>query len=132
MSTTPQQFVPKVHPLDRAVEPEDPLELVAAPVAGGDPDFMLQCVIEEFAWLGWDADGLMGLFRDPGYPMLNGLAAHFGEDEVRRRVEAQLGLTGRLRFTETIADDEPEGGESDLVQVSVTRLAEPRGSATRR
>jgi hypothetical protein len=122
--TIDSQFVPKVHPLTRSAEPEDPLELVATPVEG-DPDFMLQCFLEEFFWMGWDADGLLALFRDPGYPVLNELLAHFGEEEFRRRAEALTGGSGLPCIRATVVED-PTVDEDDvpeLIQLSV-RLSE--------
>jgi hypothetical protein len=96
------------------------MELVATPVPGGDPDLMLECVVQEFAWMGCDAAALMGLFRSPAYPVLNQLLAHYGEEEVRRRVERFLGRLGGLRFRETIAEDpEPEEDEPELIQLNI-------------
>src|SRR5262245_41495249 len=104
MTTDGRNLVPKVHPLTRAVEPEDPMELVANPVVG-DPEVMLECIAQEYAWMGWDAGQLLGLFRSPNYPVLNQLLAHFGEDGVRHRVEAVLGRSGVFRFVETVVDE---------------------------
>lgn len=116
-------LIPKVHPLTRAAEVDDPLELVATPVEG-DPDFMLQCVVEEFAWMGMGTDELLGLFRSPAYPVLNQLLHHFGEDAIRERVQALLSLSGVPRFS-AVVDDEPEPNEDhepDLIQVSLGRI----------
>lgn len=119
--------VPKVHPLSRPVEAEDPLELMASPVEG-DPEIMLQAIVEEFAWLGFSTEELLGLFGNPNYPVLNHLAEHFGRDEVRRRIEARLGDTGIIRFTEVIADDPlPEEVAADeLIQLSVDKVVQGR------
>jgi hypothetical protein len=118
-------LVPKVHPLARSVEADDPLELVATPVAG-DPDYMLQCMIEEFAWMGMNAGELLGLFRNPAYPLLNQLMHHFGEDAICERVQGLLANLRGLRFS-AIVDEEPEPDEYDepeLIQVSVGRVAD--------
>jgi hypothetical protein len=118
-----EPLIPKIHPLTRPVEPEDPLELVATPVQG-DPDFMLQCLVEEFAWMGWGADELMALFRSPEYPVLNQLLQHYGEGKIRERVEGLLGRSGALRFR-AVVDDEPEPDEDEppaLIQLSVARI----------
>jgi hypothetical protein len=113
-------MVPKVHPATRDVESDDPLELVAEPVQG-DPDVMIQCLVQEFAWMGWDVDQLLGLFHSPDYPVLNQLLAFYGEAEVRRRVGAILGGLGVFRVSETI-DDDPDPDDDDgpeLIQLSV-------------
>lgn len=108
------RWAPKVHPLDRLADVEDPFELMAEPVSG-DPQVMLECMLEEFVWMGWNASQLESLFQNPGYPVLVALGEHFGEDEVRRRIQSLLARTGVLTFREVIADpdedeveDEPE------------------------
>jgi hypothetical protein len=119
-----EHLVPKVHPLTRAVEPDDPMELMASPVPG-DPDVMLACLLDEFAWLGHGADELMQLFTSPAYPLLNQLLGYFGEEEVRRRALDLLGQRGVLRFTETLAPDpdEPDDhGEPELIQLSLDKV----------
>lgn len=101
------QWVEKVHPLSREVEPEDPLELMAEPIYG-DPAEMLDGLLQEFAWMGYTKDELLGLFHHPGYPLLCELRTHFGDAEVLRQVENLLERWGTLRFRETIVEDEPE------------------------
>ncbi len=126
MSPSPEQWVPKVHPITRALEQEDPMELMATP-AQGDPEFMLQCIVEEFAWLGMGKDELLGLFHSPTYPVLNQLLAHFGAEAVRRRVEELLGRVGIFCVQESIAEgpepDEEDG--ADLIQLSLRKREEP-------
>jgi hypothetical protein len=116
--------VPKVHPLTREVEPDDPMELVANPVQG-DPEVMLQCLVQEFAWMGWDADQLLQLFHSPEYPVLNQLLAHYGPEQVRRRVESLLAETGVFRFQARVeeAPELDEDDEPDLIQISTERLS---------
>jgi hypothetical protein len=115
-------WVPKVHPATRGVEADDPLELRATP-AGGDPEVMLECLLQEFAGMGWDEEGLLSLFRSPAYPLLNELREHFGEAEVARRARALLESCGVFRFTESFVEEpEPDEGP-ELIQVSVAKLA---------
>jgi hypothetical protein len=115
-------WVPKVHPMSREMAPEDPMELVATR-APGDPDYMLQCITQEFAWMGCGMEELLALFRSPAYPVLNELLAYYGEDEIRQRVREILGRLGTFRFQETIDDEpEPEDDEPELVQLSLDRL----------
>lgn len=126
MFPSPEQWVPKVHPTTRPVEQEDPMELMATP-AQGDPEFMLQCLVEEFAWLGMGKDELLGLFHSPTYPVLNQLLAHFGAEAVRRRVEELLGRVGVFCVQESIAlDPEPDEEDgADLIQLSLRKREEP-------
>jgi hypothetical protein len=107
MTTHFENLVPKVHPLDRGMAPEDPFELVATP-AIGEPDVMLECILQEFLWMGWDAEQLLALFGNPAYPLLCELEAHYGRDEVRRRVEALVARGTRMRVTEFLEEPEPE------------------------
>jgi hypothetical protein len=95
------------------------MELVATPVQG-DPQVMLECFVQEFAWMGWDTNQLMDLFRDPGYPVLNQLMEHYGEESIRRRIQSLLGSTV-FRFSERIVEEpEPEEShESEVIQLSV-------------
>ena len=117
MSLSDERWVPKVHPLARQAEPEDPLELMAEPVSG-DPGVMLECILQEFVWMGWDEASLLGLINSPAYPVLNALRDRFGEAEVRRRVQELLGRTGTLRFREEIAVDD-EHAEPQVVPLTL-------------
>src|SRR5262245_19305051 len=77
MASPLPSLVPKVHPTSRPVEPDDPLTLHATTVAG-DPELMLHCLVQEYAWMGWDAEQILSLFRDPFYPVLHGLWCLYG------------------------------------------------------
>jgi len=114
------RFVPKVHPATRENEADDPMELVATP-ADGDPNVMLDCVIQEFAWQGYDAKELLRLFLNPEYPALNQLLDAFGPVEVRRRVDELMcgydAFRVRTRMVET--PDPREDDEPELVELTV-------------
>jgi hypothetical protein len=109
MESDPQRFIPKVHPLVRAAEPDDPMTLNATAVAG-DPDVLIRALVQEYAWMGWDAGQIAGLFRDPFYPMLHGLLQAFGEAGIRARIDAVINGRGVFRFRATVheAPDESE------------------------
>jgi hypothetical protein len=113
-------MVPKTHPMTREVEADDPMELMANHVPG-DPDVMLECLVQEFAWMGWGLEQLLGLFRSPEYPVLNQMLGHYGEAEIRRRVSELLGRIGVYRFRETIVEDEPDDHDDapELIQITV-------------
>ncbi|MFO0847655.1 MAG: hypothetical protein U0871_03705 [Gemmataceae bacterium] len=120
-------LVPKVHPLARPADTDDPMEVVATPVLG-DPEYMLGCMVEELAWAGLAADEVLGLFRSPAYPVLNELLGHYGEEEVGRRVRELLGNFGGFRVTAHV-DDEPDPDLDDgpeLIQLTVRRTADGR------
>jgi hypothetical protein len=109
-------LVPKVHPLSRAATEEDPFELMAEPVPG-DPVVMLECILQEFAWMGYGREQLLGLFHHPGYPVLCQLREYFGDEGVRRQVDELVARWGVLRFRETIVEPEDEPDDHDLVQL---------------
>ncbi len=111
MTPAPDRFVLKVHPATRAVEPEDPMMMCATP-APGDPDVMLECVVMEYAGLGWDVDRVLGLFRNPEYPALHALWRALGDAAVRDRVTQLLRRTGVFRCDEFIEDTQ-EPAEDD-------------------
>jgi hypothetical protein len=118
----PPRLVPKVHPATREAGPEDPYEPHAT-ATPGDPEVLLRCLVQEYAWMGWDAGQILALFDDPFYPALQGLLDLYGEEGVRRRVEALLGRTGVWHFRASVreapGDDEDEAA---LVEVGVSRL----------
>jgi hypothetical protein len=122
MSTA--KLTPKVHPLTRGIEADDPMELMAE-AAPGDPDVMFECIVSEFAWMGWSTDELIRLFHEPGYPVLNQLLELFGEVEVRRRLEQLVAGVGVFRVSEVI-DDEPEPQEPELIELNIRGSAESR------
>ena len=117
MDRSSTRFVPKVHPVARPVEPEDPFTLNATPVPG-DPDLMIRAVVREYAWLGWSADQILSLFRDPFFPVLHGLRQTLGDDELRNRIASVVETFGVFRFRSTIVecseDEETESFDLDL------------------
>lgn len=119
-----ESWVEKVHPLTREVEPDDPMELMASAVPG-DPEVMLECLIDEFAWIGCDAEELAAMFASPEYPVLNQLLGHFGPDGVRRRVEERLAQRSVVCFREVVVegpdDDDHEQGP-ELIQLSLDKV----------
>jgi hypothetical protein len=131
MDSDSGQFVPKVHPATRSVEPDDPLDLNATLVAG-DVDLMFRSVVQEYAWMGWGTAPILGLFRDPFYPVLHGLWEALGEEETRARIEAVLARTGVIHFHATVHETEPDESdlEPDLVTIGIPAvLLGPCGTA---
>jgi hypothetical protein len=115
METDTQRFVPKVHPLSREAEPDDPMTLNATAVAG-DPDVLIRSLVQEYAWIGWDAGQVAELFRDPAYPMLHGLLRAFGEAGIRERIDAVFNRRGVVRFRATVVEAPEESGP-DVIQI---------------
>src|SRR5690348_11041295 len=122
-----ERLVPKVHPATRPVEPGDPLSLHATELAG-DPELMLQCLVQEYAWDGWDAEQILRLFRDPFYPALHNLWCLYGEAGLRDRLLAVVGQTGIWRFQTTVRE-EPEtvDQEPELIPLGIRSCQADKG-----
>jgi hypothetical protein len=117
MSSSSQRLVPKVHPATRPAEPEDPWALHATPAAG-DPEVMLECLVQEYAWMGWDIEQIMALFRDPFFPALHALWRGCGEECIHERVARVLQRMSVFRFR-SVVHDEPERTEPVLIELGV-------------
>jgi len=129
MDSSSERLIPKVHPATRPVEADDPFTLHATAVAG-DPEVMLECVVQEYAWMGWDGEQVLGLFHSPFYPALNALLHHYGEDGVRRRVAAVLGRMGVFRFSGTVRDEpDRDDEEPELIQVGLAGSLKSKGDS---
>lgn len=116
-------LAPKVHPLARLAEADDPMELMADTVPG-DPDFMLECLISEFAWSGHSAHEVLQLFDNPGYPVLGQLREFHGDAVIRDRVRSLFDNLRAVRVTAVVdenADDDHEDDGPELIQLSVRR-----------
>jgi hypothetical protein len=125
---TDERFVPKVHPASRPIEADDPFSLHVTAV-GGDPEVMLECLVQEYAWMGHNTEQVVGLFRNPGYPALNALLYHFGEDGVLRRVGDVLKRMGVFRVSGTVRDEpEPEEEEPELIQLGIAKVLTAKGA----
>jgi hypothetical protein len=128
MLPDPSRFVPKVHPASRAAEPEDPLALHAIALEG-DPELMLECLVQEYAGMGWDAEQILHLFRDPSYPALNELRLARGEARLRERVHALVRQAGGFYYRVTVREG-PEESVPELLPLGIPaqwRPARPEG-----
>jgi hypothetical protein len=125
---TTDRFVPKVHPATRPVEADDPMALHAISLEG-DPEVMLRCVVQEYAWMGCDGAQILSLFRDPFYPALHELLNLYGEAGLRDRVDRLLQQTGVFQF-QAVVSEEPDAleEEENLVQLGI-RMKPPEGGS---
>ncbi len=81
-------------------EADDPMELVATPVPGGDPQVMATCLIEEYARMGMGEPEILGLFQQSVY-QTHALYLERGEAWVRGLIRDVLRRTGRMRVSVT-------------------------------
>jgi hypothetical protein len=126
METDPQRFVPKVHPLSRGAEPDDPMTLNATAVAG-DPDVLIAALVHEYAWMGWDAEQIAALFHDPFYPMLHGLWETLGEAGIRARIDAIFSHRGVFRFRATVHEAPDDPGPEVILIGTLSREEDRHG-----
>ncbi len=89
------------HGREKEPEADDPMELVIAPVPGGNPELMATCLIEEYAHLGMDEEQILQLFSQPVYAT-HAFYQEYGEAWVRNLIRRVLARAGRLRVTTTI------------------------------
>jgi len=113
--TNDPNFVPKVHPADREVLPDDPLNLHGIEVPG-DPELMLRLLVEEYARLGAGTEQILNLARNPFYQSFYGLFRLLGEQELRRRVSEILRRCGVTRVRTREAESPPE----QVVQINLS------------
>ena len=111
MNSNDEDRVPKVHPMSRDVGADDPFEVNAEMVVG-DPDLMMECILQEFALMGMTAEELISLFHNPGYPVLCELRGFLGDEAVRNRVQALIGRWGVMRYREVHAEPDPGDAQS--------------------
>ncbi len=114
MSTGNPKPEPKIHPATREIAADDPLALHGLEVSG-DPNLMLQFLVEEYARIGYGLAGIMRLFRDPDFQAPHGLWRLFGDEELERRVAGILASCGVMRTTTTFTSP---SSPSELVQLS--------------
>ncbi len=105
----------KVHSATREILPDDPLEMTGFELPG-DADLMLRMLVEDYARIGWGADAIMQLARNPNYRAFHGLRRTVGEDGLRRRVNEILSRCGVMRVK--VQETEPT---SELVQLELPK-----------
>ncbi len=134
MDHTTAHLVPKVHPMVRPVGPDDPFTLNATSVAG-DPNVMIRAVVQEYAWLGWSADQIISLFRDPFFPVLHRLWQTLGDAELRTRIASFVETFGVFHFRSTMVESPDDTGTEsfeDLVFETDLRDAMPENGSQQR
>jgi hypothetical protein len=115
MASVDESAVPKVHPASREMLPDDPLEMHGFEVPG-DPELMLRLLVEEYARIGWGAEAILELARDPNYQAFYGLRQAYGDEGLRRRVSDALLRCGVIRVKTT----ETEPLSERLVQIDLS------------
>ena len=91
----------------KELESDDPMELQAIQ-CDGDPEYMIDCVAEEYARMGWSSEQILQLFESPAYPFLYSMVRARGSESIRRRIEKVVGRCGVFRARTLEAPEEPE------------------------
>ena len=81
----------------KSAEPDDPMRL-RAELVEGNPQVMLEGLIEEYARMGWGAGQIGRIFEDPFFGATHALATRLGGEAIRDRIEQTLQRCGVFRF----------------------------------
>ncbi len=89
----------------KAFEPNDPMELIGMAIPQQDPDYMAECMIEEYMFLGWNEKQLMSLFTRPFFQATHSIYHDKGEEHVRSLIQRvrDKWLQGSVRGGESLA-----------------------------
>lgn len=79
---------------------DDPMQLKAG-LLEGNPQVMLEGLIEEYARMGWNADQIARLFEQPFFAATHGLTRRFGREAIRACIDQTLQRCGVFRFDTT-------------------------------
>ncbi len=87
-------------------DPQDPMMLmgVSVPADAATREEMAYSFAEEFARLGYDERQILALFRRPFYAGAHGVYRALGEQRVQAIVRESVGIWGRMRVVDRIAD----------------------------
>lgn len=105
--------------MSKPVEPDDPMELNGAEIAG-DVGVMFANLVEEYASIGWDESQILEIFEKPFFQSTYNLARSMPPGVLRARVREVLGRCGVVRVSSQQAEPDPEDDLSpdrDLVQI---------------
>ena len=95
------------HPKHRPLQAEDPM-MLQADCVDGSPDLMLDCLVEEYAHMGWEREAILKLIGDPFFRATSGLKKLLGEQALIARVDAVPERCGVIRCTVHEPDPVPE------------------------
>ena len=72
----------------KEVGPDDPMELVGIALPQEDVDYMAECLIEEYVFLGWNDKQLMSMFRTPQFQATHRIYHDKGEEYVLALIQS--------------------------------------------
>jgi hypothetical protein len=98
------------HGSEKKPEQDDPYELVGNTVPGGDTTLMAECLVEEFALLGWEKPDITRMFYNPFYQAAHLYYQTHGKTAVQHLVDRVLARCGvvRVQIVEAPVELNPE------------------------
>lgn len=93
------------HGSEKKPERDDPYELVGNTVPGGDIRLMAECLVEEFALLGWEKGAIIQMFHNPFYQAAHLYYKAYGKSGVQNLVDQVL---ARCQVVRTRIVEAPE------------------------
>jgi hypothetical protein len=72
-------------------EPDDPMELKGVTLPDGDPDVMLDNIVQEYLFMGWSSKQIYHLFWSPYYGATHQIYKLKGADHVMGRIRHLAG-----------------------------------------
>ena len=82
--------------MSKPLQADDPMELHTTELTG-DRDLMLDCIIEEYATMGWSEENILLIFDRPFFQATYNLARSMDPDTLRRRVRSVIARCGVVR-----------------------------------
>lgn len=98
-------------------EADDPMQIRAEWVTG-DQRVMLECLIEEFAHMGWEENQIAQMFENPFFLAAHGLRKRFGREAIRECIRQTLQRCGVFRV---VMSELKSIRKSQFVPVPVSR-----------
>ncbi len=74
-------------PKSKEFDPDDPMELVAVEIPGGDADQRMDDIIQEYLFIGWTELQILFLFRSPHYMATHQIYRQRGERYIKGRIQ---------------------------------------------
>ncbi len=105
-----------IAPESKSLSPDDPMEMKAAVIAG-DERLMMECLIEEFAHLGWSGKKIARMFDEPFFLAAHRLEKRFGRQPVLACTEHTLARCGVFHFEMKESSTPGRGSATEETQV---------------
>lgn len=106
---------------------DDPFELIAVPLPGGDVDYMAECFVDEFVRMGYDDVRLRQLFISPLYSATHAIYLEKGERYVQDLIDRVRAKWGFFRFNPAEEPDTDDGAPSASPFIQIEGVSDDAG-----